>query len=100
MCYVGCILYAWQDIGYQNCGINKFISEGYPINRMLHNVLKEFKTRIGDNWSTLNMYGNPLFLSKDFGARRLKYISQLAIKRPFGYSPLYFLLPWGHVFLK
>ena len=69
------------------------ISQGYPINSMLHSMLKQFETRIGDNQSTLNMYGNPLFLSKDFGARRLKYISQLAIKRPFGYSPLYFLLP-------
>ena len=77
-----------------------FISQGYPIDSMLHSMLKQFETRIGDNWSTLNMYGNPLFLSKDFGARRLKYISQLAIKRPFGYSPLYFLLLWGHVFLK
>ena len=46
------------------------------------------------------MPGNPFFLAKDFGARRLKQITQVAIKRQFGYSPLYFLLPWGHVFLK
>ena len=26
-----------------------FISQGYPINSMLHSILKQFETRIGDN---------------------------------------------------